>query len=198
MRRHEHDREVQQAQSVEESVAEDAEALERCRRGGGSSFARAQAPTPPRVDKGKGKAVLRDSAMDVDPGQSCLRLAKPKRTDVFRARERPPLPPRLPLVPPPRPHFQFQPPLLPPQLPLGPSPSTSFAALSLQSPHPPGPRPTWFSVGAGANVEVLEHGDSAGVRWGRRDNGDGRADVAAGEATVVSASPSLRRRCTRM
>jgi hypothetical protein len=46
-------------------------------------------------------------------------------------------------------------------------------------------------------VEVLEHGDSAGVRWGRRDNGDGRADVAAGEAvdvtsgaTVVSASPS--------
>ncbi|KAJ7823483.1 hypothetical protein B0H14DRAFT_1310758 [Mycena olivaceomarginata] len=126
-------------------------------------FRRHEPCPPPRVDKGKGKTVLRDSTMDVD------------------AEEQPPLPPWLLLAPPPPPpHFQFQPPLPPPQLPPSPSPSTSFVVLSLWSPHPSGPRPAWFSVGAGANVKVLEHGDSAGVRWGRRGNGDGCNDMGCG------------------
>ncbi|KAJ7802703.1 hypothetical protein B0H14DRAFT_3488207 [Mycena olivaceomarginata] len=104
--RHERDREVQQTQSVEESVCPP-KMRKRWKDASGAAVpvSRAQAPPPPRVDKGKGKVVLRDSAMDVDAG------------------EPPPLPPRLPPVPPPPPptHFQFQPPLLP-QLPPGPSP----------------------------------------------------------------------------
>jgi hypothetical protein len=75
-------------------------------------------------------------------------------------------PPGLSLAPRPPP-LRFRSPLAPPPAGLssGPSLSTSFARLSLMLPHPGagGPRPAWFSVSAGANVEVLEHDGDAGA-----------------------------------
>ncbi|KAJ6616799.1 hypothetical protein B0H10DRAFT_1369857 [Mycena sp. CBHHK59/15] len=122
---------------------------------GGATLA--QTPAPPRVDKGKGTARAQpEEAMDLDAAA------------IDTAECVPSPPPRLSLAPrPPPPPPRFRSPLAPPPagLSAGPSPSTSFARLSRMLPHPGagGPSPAWFSVGAGANVEVLEHGGDAGA-----------------------------------
>ncbi|KAF8190755.1 hypothetical protein K438DRAFT_1763195 [Mycena galopus ATCC 62051] len=103
-------------------------------------------------------------------------------------------------APPPPPPFHppFPPSVLASGATAGPSPSTSFARLSLISPHPnAGPRPSWFSVGAGANVEVSEHRDSASVKWGRKtetrsnatSTGEAVSELAAVEMNQHSLSP---------
>ncbi|KAF8162309.1 hypothetical protein K438DRAFT_1985235 [Mycena galopus ATCC 62051] len=50
-----------------------------------------------------------------------------------------------------------------------------------------GPRPLWFSVGAGANVEVLEHGNSANTRLSEPT----AAKTLPAADAVTSASPSV-------
>ncbi|KAF8149705.1 hypothetical protein K438DRAFT_1988729 [Mycena galopus ATCC 62051] len=83
-------------------------------------------------------------------------------------------------------------------------PSTLLSRRRFMSPHPNArPRPSWFLVGAGANVKVLEHEDSASVNWGRKM--ERRSDATAAREAVsepatgeilptadaiVSASPS--------
>ncbi|KAJ7449324.1 hypothetical protein B0H11DRAFT_2078949 [Mycena galericulata] len=122
-----------------------------------------QTHAPPRLDKAKGKVHAWEEPMDVDVDGDV-------DVDVVAAELAPTQPPHLSLAPPPL----FRSPHAPPPA-SGPSPSANFARLSLVSSHPSapeGPRPAWFSVGAGANVEVLQHeGDAGGVHWVRMEDG---------------------------
>ncbi|KAF7328535.1 hypothetical protein MVEN_02541000 [Mycena venus] len=153
---------------------------------------KADVPAPtydlPRGDKGKGKAPVQEETMAIDVDGAVDVVA-------IDAEERPPSPPpRLSLVPPPPPP-RFRSPLAPslPGVPGGPSPSTRFARLSLMSPHPSsiGPRQAWFSVGASANVEVLEHGDVPGVQWRRKEEEEERVEESNVDNEAVSATAAV-------
>ncbi|KAJ7920061.1 hypothetical protein B0H13DRAFT_220579 [Mycena leptocephala] len=139
---------------------------------------------PPKMGKGKGKARAEDERMDVDvDGEVDADVGV---VDMDGGNKVPSPPPRSSLAPPPR---ILRAPLPPPTsaLSAGPSPSTSFARLSLMSPHPGAGalRPSWLSVGVGADVEALAHGDAADAHM-RREEAERRSMPTVDEAVSAA------------